>query len=59
MPDYGKHIKWPVPPKVLSSWVAELKKAYNRYEFKHAKFKYWGTYKLYRCVFVCLKIIFD
>lgn len=31
MPDYGKHIKWPAPPKVLSAWVAELKKAHNRW----------------------------
>ena len=30
MKDYGKSIKWPTPPTVLTEWVAELKKAHNR-----------------------------
>ncbi|WAQ94639.1 MYO1D-like protein [Mya arenaria] len=31
MRDYGKSIKWPTPPKVLSGWVGELQKAHNRW----------------------------
>lgn len=31
MKDYGRHVKWPTPPKVLRKFEEALRSIYNRY----------------------------
>lgn len=31
MKDYGRHVKWPTPPKVLRKFEEALKSIHNRY----------------------------
>lgn len=31
MKDYGRHVKWPTPPKVLRKFEESLRSIYNRY----------------------------
>lgn len=31
MPDYGRHVRWPAPPLVLQSMVADFQSIHNRW----------------------------
>lgn len=35
MKDYGRHVKWPTPPKVLRKFEEALRSIYNRYSLRH------------------------